>query len=105
MCKHALKQTAEYMLNVYSWKRIPLQYLPHIEEYQKKIKYVKIKLNKELFKIAKSFDFAEICITSGAEIINDENISDEIAVETSKAEGEKCSVCWKIKKGKCLRHG
>ena len=45
--KHALKQTAEYVLNVYNWKRIPLQYLPHIEAYQKKIKYVKIKLNKD----------------------------------------------------------
>ena len=66
---------------------------------------VKIKLNKELFKIAKSFDFAEICITSGAEIILDENINDEINVETIKAEGEKCKVCWKIKIGKCERHG
>tara|TARA_B100000902_G_C26869228_1_gene696916 strand:+ start:428 stop:673 length:246 start_codon:yes stop_codon:yes gene_type:complete len=48
--KHALKQslqqTAEYLLAVYNWKRIPLQYLPHIEEYSKRIKYIKIKLNK-----------------------------------------------------------
>tara|TARA_Y100000588_G_C13664725_1_gene673598 strand:- start:42 stop:155 length:114 start_codon:yes stop_codon:yes gene_type:complete len=29
----------------------------------------------------------------------------EVSVETFKAEGEKCSVCWKIKKGKCDRHG
>jgi len=26
-------------------------------------------------------------------------------VETSKAEGEKCPVCWKISKEKCKRHG
>ena len=30
---------------------------------------------------------------------------EEIIVETKKAEGEKCSVCWKIKKDKCERHG
>ena len=31
--------------------------------------------------------------------------SDEVLVETFKAEGEKCNVCWKIRKGKCERHG
>jgi len=66
---------------------------------------VKIKLNKKFYQLAKNFDFAEICITSGAEIILDEKISDEINVETIKAEGEKCKICWKIKKGKCERHG
>ena len=55
--------------------------------------------------MAKDFDFAEICITSGAELTLDNNQSDEILVETFKAEGEKCKVCWKIKKGKCERHG
>jgi len=66
---------------------------------------IKIKLNKELYEIAKDSDFAEICITSEAEIIISKNIKEEVVVETFKAEGEKCSVCWKIKKGKCLRHG
>ena len=32
-------------------------------------------------------------------------LNNEIIVETSKAVGEKCNVCWKIKKGKCERHG
>ena len=31
--------------------------------------------------------------------------SEEIYVETNKAEGKKCSVCWKIMKDKCDRHG
>ena len=66
---------------------------------------IKIKLNKELYEIAKSYDFAEICITSGSEISIDHNSNNEIKVETFKAEGEKCKVCWKINKEKCERHG
>ena len=66
---------------------------------------IKIKLNKELYEIAKSYDFAEICITSSSEISIDNNSNNEIKVETFKAEGEKCKVCWKINKGKCERHG
>ena len=66
---------------------------------------IKIKLNKDLYEIAKNFDFGEICITSGAEIILDNNLEDKISVETQKAVGEKCSVCWKIRKDKCERHG
>ena len=66
---------------------------------------VKIKLNKEMYEFAKNFDFAEICITSEAEVILDEKLNDEVDVETIKAEGKKCKVCWKIIKGKCERHG
>ena len=66
---------------------------------------VKIKLNKEMYEFAKNFDFAEICITSEAEIILDEKLNDEVDVETIKAEGKKCKVCWKIVKDKCERHG
>ena len=66
---------------------------------------IKIKLKKKLHDIAKDFDFSEICITSGAELSKEDNISDEILVETFKAEGQKCNVCWKIRKGKCERHG
>ncbi len=66
---------------------------------------VKIKMKKELYDLAKNFDFAEICITSGSELILDNNINEEVLVEAIKAEGEKCNVCWKIKKGKCERHG
>ena len=66
---------------------------------------IKIKLKKELYELAKNFDFAEICITSRAEIILDEKSKNEIEVETFKAEGNKCKVCWKISKEKCERHG
>ena len=66
---------------------------------------IKITLKNELYNIAKDFDFAELCITSAAEVLLDNNISDEINVETSKAEGKKCKVCWKIRKSKCERSG
>ena len=66
---------------------------------------IKIKLKKDLYDLAKNFYFDEICITSGAELSLDNNIGNEILVDTFKAEGEKCNVCWKIKKGKCERHG
>ena len=39
------------------------------------------------------------------EVLPDHNLSEEINVETSKAEGNKCNVCWKIRKNKCERHG
>ena len=35
----------------------------------------------------------------------DDDLDQEIIVETSKAEGNKCNVCWKIRKNKCERHG
>ncbi len=64
-----------------------------------------IKLNKDLYNIARDFDFAELCITSAAKVLQEDNLNDEINVETSKAEGNKCNVCWKISKNKCERHG
>ncbi len=66
---------------------------------------IKIKLKKDLYDIAKDFDFAELCITSAADVLLDNRIGDEINVETFKAEGNKCNVCWKIRKDKCERHG
>ena len=66
---------------------------------------IKVKLNKKLYELAKNFDFAEMCITSEAEVLLDDNSSDQISVETFKAEGKKCDVCWKIRKEKCERHG
>ena len=33
----------------------------------------------------------------------EKNTSNEINVETLKAEGQKCSVCWKVSKNKCAR--
>ena len=61
-----------------------------------------INLNEELFNITEGVDFSELCITSA---VNVKKIaSNEISATTTKAEGEKCSVCWKIKKGGCERH-
>ena len=54
--------------------------------------------------IFKGYDFAEICITSVAELKLNTETKDSINVITKKAEGEKCSVCWKIFKKKCERH-
>ena len=64
---------------------------------------LKIKLNKEDSKIIQGIDLAELCITSSVEI--DDNASKETTVQTFKAEGVKCPVCWKIFPDKCPRHG
>tara|TARA_B110000881_G_scaffold101629_1_gene89240 strand:- start:107 stop:397 length:291 start_codon:yes stop_codon:yes gene_type:complete len=61
-----------------------------------------ISLNKKLFKITENINFSELCITSDAKIESIE--SDEVVALTTKAEGEKCSVCWKINKNGCERH-
>ncbi len=64
-----------------------------------------ILLNKKLIEISKGTDFSELCITSGAKIdrINEKD-SGEIIVETIKAKGKKCPVCWKINLKPCERH-
>ena len=54
---------------------------------------------------AKKFDLAEICITSGAQIELNNSQEDEIKVETFKAKGKKCKICWKIRDETCERHG
>ena len=61
-----------------------------------------ISLNKKLFSIIENTNFSELCITSDAKIEKTE--SDEITAITTKAEGEKCLVCWKINKNGCERH-
>ncbi len=67
---------------------------------------LKIFLTEKLIEISKGIDFSELCITSGASINKiDQNNTEEINILTSKAEGKKCNVCWKIKKDKCERHG
>ena len=66
---------------------------------------IRIKLKKELYELAKNFDFSELCITSEASVEELKVSNQDIVVETSKAVGEKCNVCWKIIKGKCERHG
>ena len=62
---------------------------------------LKINLDKNLNEISKNVDFSELCITSSAEVFYLEN--SETKVQTSKAEGSKCQVCWKITKEACLR--
>ena len=64
---------------------------------------IDLKLGKKLFKIAKDTDFAELCITSNANISETDTDNEDILVNTVKAEGNKCPVCWKIKKDKCER--
>ena len=66
---------------------------------------INIKLKENLYNISKNEDFSEICITSSASLIKDDNLKNEIEIITEKAEGNKCPVCWKIKKQSCERHG
>ena len=65
---------------------------------------IKIKLNKKFYDNYKKFDFSEICITSSASVVLDKSSDKEISVDTFKAKGNKCPVCWKIKEGNCDRH-
>ena len=66
---------------------------------------IEIKLNKEFYDKAKNINFSEICITSSASIIKDENLKNSIDVVAKKAQGPKCPVCWKIFEADCERHG
>jgi isoleucyl-tRNA synthetase len=63
---------------------------------------LKIQLNDKNIKLIENVDLSEICITSSVKIekIN----SEEIIVDTKKAEGDKCQVCWKISVEPCTRH-
>ena len=65
---------------------------------------IEIKLNKEFYEKAKDINFSEICITSSAVLIKDENIKESIEVVAKKAQGTKCPVCWKIFEKNCERH-
>jgi len=62
-----------------------------------------IKLNKKNLELTKDIDLSELCITSSAHVELIEE--DEVIVETKKADGTKCSVCWKISIKPCVRHG
>ncbi len=66
---------------------------------------IKIKVKDKFFNFGKNIDFSELCITSYAKLVHDEKIEENIEVETIKAEGNKCPICWKIRKDKCERHG
>ena len=58
-----------------------------------------------MFGIAQKHDFSEICITSSALILSDNNLKKDIEVISSKAAGNKCAVCWKIREDVCERAG
>ncbi len=60
-----------------------------------------VKLNNENKKFLKNIDLSELCITSSVKIENSD--TNEIIVETSKAKGEKCPICWKIRSAPCER--
>ena len=64
---------------------------------------LKIKLNKEKFEIVKDIDLSELCITSSVQV--EKTAQNEVLVETEKAKGNKCPVCWKISLKPCERHG
>ncbi len=61
-----------------------------------------VKLNSQSKEFLKNIDLSELCITSSVKIENSD--TNEIIVETSKAVGEKCPVCWKISSTPCERH-
>ena len=60
-----------------------------------------IELDDKSYKNFKHVDFAELCITSSAFVVK--NQLNEINVITKKSDGDKCSVCWKLKEEKCDR--
>ena len=66
---------------------------------------VDIKLNSKLYKKFHDFDFEELLITSKVDVSEDSSISNSFLASTSKANGKKCPVCWKIREIKCERHG
>ena len=63
---------------------------------------LQIKLDNRFKDITKEIDFAELCITSKAKIVYGD--LKEIAINTNKAAGTKCPVCWKVDTEPCRRH-
>jgi len=63
---------------------------------------LKIKINKRYKEILSNIDISELCIVSKNDITFDEQ--SDILVETKKASGNKCPVCWKISVEPCERH-
>ncbi len=63
---------------------------------------LKILLDKQLKDITQNIDFSELCITSKADVAYEE--SSEVIVQTKKAKGSKCPICWKINEVPCPRH-
>jgi len=65
---------------------------------------IEIELDEENYNLGKNYDFSEICITSSAKITKTKEKQNSIKVNTVKAEGQKCPVCWKINKNGCERY-
>ena len=63
---------------------------------------LKIQLDEKLKVLTSDVDFAELCITSKADVIYKKDI--ELTAITNKAKGSKCPVCWKINEISCPRH-
>jgi isoleucyl-tRNA synthetase len=63
---------------------------------------LKIKLDEKNMELIKDIDLAELCIISSVNI--EESRGDAVQVETKKALGNKCPVCWKISQKPCVRH-
>ena len=61
-----------------------------------------IKLNEKYKDVITSIDLSELCIVSKTHVYFDE--ASDILVETNKALGDKCPVCWKISVEPCERH-
>ena len=61
-----------------------------------------IKLNEKYKEIVGDIDLSELCIVSKTDINFDKQ--SDILVETNKAPGNKCPVCWKISVDPCERH-
>ena len=64
---------------------------------------IDIKLNEEFYQNVQDIDFSEICITSSANLIKDVKLSENIQINTTKAQGKKCPICWKITESNCQR--
>ena len=65
---------------------------------------IEIELDEENYNLGKNYDFSEICITQSAKITKTNEKQNSIKVNTIKAEGQKCPVCWKINRNGCERH-
>ena len=63
---------------------------------------LKINLNEKFNEVTKNIDFSELCITSKA--IVSFSKTNQVEVNTIKAKGSKCPVCWKINEEPCPRH-
>ena len=60
-----------------------------------------VKLSKDNQKIVTGIDLSELCITSSVKVVKSD--TEEIVIQTTKAKGEKCPICWKITTSPCER--